>query len=99
MLAWLLAPNRAFVSLDAPRYHRTASTDPAGFVASLPDEGALDEVQLVPELLPAIPRGPHSPYRARALSPRILSMTPAGTDPSLRSRRSASIWLDVSLWP
>ena len=53
-LARQLAPDRAFVSLDDPRYHRTASTDPAGFVAGLPDEATLDEVQRVPELLPAL---------------------------------------------
>ena len=53
-LARQLAPQRAFFSLDAPRYHQTATEDPAGFVAGLPDECILDEVQRVPGLLPAI---------------------------------------------
>ena len=53
-LARQLAPQRAFFSLDAPGYHQTAAADPSGFVASLPDECILDEVQRVPGLLPAI---------------------------------------------
>ena len=55
-LARQLAPDRAFVSLDEHNYYRTALADPAGFIADLPDEATLDEVQRVPELLPAIKR-------------------------------------------
>ena len=51
-----LAPDRAFVSLDEHNYHQTALADPAGFVASLPDDVTLDEVQRAPALLPAIKR-------------------------------------------
>ena len=51
-----LAPDRAYVSLDDHNYYQTARTDPAGFVASLPDAVTLDEVQRAPELLPAIKR-------------------------------------------
>ena len=53
-LAQQLAPERAFVSLDDPGYHRTATGDPAGLVASLPDAATVDEVQRAPALLPAI---------------------------------------------
>ncbi len=49
-----LAPERAYVSLDEHNYHQTALTDPAGFVASLPETVTLDEVQRAPALLPAI---------------------------------------------
>ena len=55
-LARQLAPDRAFVSLDEHNYYQTAMVDPAGFIAGLPDEVTLDEVQRVPELLPAIKR-------------------------------------------
>ena len=55
-LARQLAPDRAFVSLDEHNYYQTAMADPAGFIAGLPDEVTLDEVQRVPELLPAIKR-------------------------------------------
>ena len=51
-----LAPDRAYVSLDEHNYHQTALADPAGFVASLPDDVTLDEVQRAPALLPAIKR-------------------------------------------
>ncbi len=51
-----LAPDRAYVSLDEQNYHQTALADPAGFVASLPDDVTLDEVQRAPALLPAIKR-------------------------------------------
>jgi len=50
----MLAPERAFISLDDDNYYKVASMDPGGFVASLPDMVILDEVQRVPELLPAI---------------------------------------------
>ena len=53
-LAQQLAPERAFVSLDDPGYHRTAAGDPAGLIASLPDAATVDEVQRAPALLPAI---------------------------------------------
>lgn len=53
-LARQLAPERTFVSLDDPGYYQTATRDPAGFIASLPDELTLDEVQRVPDLLPVI---------------------------------------------
>jgi len=53
-LARTLAVDRPYVSLDEQGYYQTAVTDPVGFVASLPDEVTLDEVQRVPELLPAI---------------------------------------------
>lgn len=49
-----LAPERTFVSLDEPDYLYAAATDPAGFIASLPQEVTLDEVQRAPGLLPAI---------------------------------------------
>ena len=53
-LAQQLAPGRAFVSLDEQSYYRTATEDPAGFVATLPDAVTLDEVQRAPALLHAI---------------------------------------------
>ena len=53
-LAQQLAPGRAFVSLDEQSYYRTATEDPAGFVASMPDATTVDEVQRAPALLPAI---------------------------------------------
>ena len=49
-----LAPERAFVSLDEPDYLYAAAIDPAGFIASLPQEVTLDEVQRAPGLLPVI---------------------------------------------
>lgn len=49
-----LAPQRAFFSFDDPGYQQTATADPSGFVASLPEKCTLDEVQRVPGLLPAI---------------------------------------------
>ena len=51
-----LASGRDFVSLDEYNYYRNAGADPDGFVASLPEAVTLDEVQRVPELLPAIKR-------------------------------------------
>ncbi len=47
-------PDRPFLDLDDAEYHRLAATDPAGFVAGLPDAVTIDEVQRVPALLPAI---------------------------------------------
>ncbi len=51
-----LASERAFVSLDEHNYYQNAGADPDGFVASLPEEVTLDEVQRVPGLLTAIKR-------------------------------------------
>ncbi|ADH85702.1 ATP-binding protein [Desulfurivibrio alkaliphilus] len=47
-------PKRAFISLDEPNYYRVARHDPAGFIAGLPEEITIDEVQRAPELLPVI---------------------------------------------
>ena len=55
-LAQKLFPERTFISLDEPNYYHVASSDPAGFVASLPPEVTIDEVQRAPELLPIIKR-------------------------------------------
>jgi len=55
-LAQMLAPERAFVSLDEKNYFKVATEDPAGFIDSLPDMVTLDEVQRAPDLLPAIKR-------------------------------------------
>jgi predicted AAA+ superfamily ATPase len=49
-----LAPDRAYISLDDAAFASTARLDPTGFINGLPDVVTLDEVQLVPELLPAI---------------------------------------------
>ena len=51
-----LEPERAYVSLDDNNYYQTATSDPAEFMASLPDVVTLDEVQRAPMLLPAIKR-------------------------------------------
>lgn len=53
-LVQTLEPEHAFVSLDETPYRRVATEDPVGFVAGLPDAVILDEVQRVPDLLPAI---------------------------------------------
>ena len=55
-LVQLLAPDRAYISLDENNYHRTAVDDPEGFISSLPDAVTLDEVQRAPAVLPAIKR-------------------------------------------
>ncbi len=49
-----LAPDRAYISLDDASFARTAGSDPVGFVNGLPDFITLDEVQQIPELMPAI---------------------------------------------
>ena len=49
-----MVPERAFFSLDHPPYLSAARGDPAGFVAALPGEVTIDEIQRAPELLPAI---------------------------------------------
>lgn len=51
-----LEPERAYVSLDDNNYYQTATSDPAEFMAGLPDVVTLDEVQRAPMLLPAIKR-------------------------------------------
>ncbi len=51
-----LASDRAFVSLDEHNYRRAAEDDPDGFVAGLPPDVTLDEVQRVPALLVAVKR-------------------------------------------
>ena len=49
-----MMPERPFFSLDHPPYLSAAKEDPAGFVAALPREVTIDEIQRAPELLPAI---------------------------------------------
>ena len=49
-----LTAEREFISLDEQPSYRTARKDPAGFINGLPDQVTIDEVQRVPELLPAI---------------------------------------------
>ena len=49
-----LMPERPYFSLDHGPYLAAAKADPAGFVAALPREVTIDEVQRAPELLPAI---------------------------------------------
>lgn len=53
-LARTLAPRFAYVSFDDAATLAFAQSDPAGFVAALPDPVILDEVQRVPELLRTI---------------------------------------------
>lgn len=53
-LARTLAPRFAYVSFDDAATLAFAQSDPAGFVAALPDPVVLDEVQRVPELLRTI---------------------------------------------
>jgi len=47
-------PQYGYISLDDPATLAFAESDPAGFVAALPDPVILDEVQRVPELLRTI---------------------------------------------
>lgn len=49
-----MAPERAYINLDEEPYADTAHSDPEGFIAGLPEFVTLDEVQRVPELIPAI---------------------------------------------
>ena len=49
-----MMPERPFFSLDHPPYLSAAKGDPAGFVAALPRDVTIDEIQRAPELLPAI---------------------------------------------
>lgn len=53
-LARQLQPERTYVSFDDATLLAAARYDPMGFVAGLPEQVILDEVQRVPELLPAI---------------------------------------------
>lgn len=53
-LARALSGPLEFFSLDDAALAYTARHDPDGFVASLPGSAVLDEIQRVPELLPAI---------------------------------------------
>lgn len=49
-----MMPARPYFSLDHAPYLAAAKADPAGFVAALPREVTIDEIQRAPELLPAI---------------------------------------------
>ena len=53
-LVQMLAPDRAYISLDESNYFHVAQDDPSGFIDSLPSEVTIDEVQRVPDLLPVI---------------------------------------------
>src|SRR5436190_17631241 len=53
-LARALAASRPYISLDEEAVLATARSDPAGFVAALPDQVVLDEVQRAPQLIRAI---------------------------------------------
>lgn len=50
----MVDPGREYINFDEERYYRTAKDDPIGFVEALPESVTLDEIQRVPELLPAI---------------------------------------------
>lgn len=49
-----MMPERPYFSLDHAPFLSAARADPAGFVAALPGEVTIDEIQRAPELLPAI---------------------------------------------
>ncbi len=53
-LARQLTPQRAYISFDDHNLLNVARQDPIGFVQGLPKQVILDEVQRVPELMPAI---------------------------------------------
>ncbi|MEO7129454.1 MAG: AAA family ATPase [Rhodoferax sp.] len=53
-LARQFEPEYGYISCDDPATLAFAESDPAGFVAALPDPVILEEVQRVPELLRAI---------------------------------------------
>lgn len=53
-LARQLQPGRSYISFDDTTLLAAARFDPIGFVAGLPEQVTLDEVQRVPELLMAI---------------------------------------------
>lgn len=50
----MLSPDRPLISLDEDAYFKTARLDPDGFIRSLPEVVTIDEIQRVPEILPAI---------------------------------------------
>ena len=47
-------PDRTYLTFDDISILTAAKQDPVGFIAALPDQVTLDEIQRVPELLPAI---------------------------------------------
>ena len=49
-----LDPERAYISFDDRNLLNVARQDPIGFIHGLPEQVTLDEVQRVPELMPAI---------------------------------------------
>lgn len=49
-----MMPKRPYFSLDHAPFLSASKADPAGFVAALPGEVTIDEIQRAPELLPAI---------------------------------------------
>lgn len=53
-LAQTELPDRTYLTFDDISVLTAAKQDPIGFVASLPSQVTLDEIQPVPELLPAI---------------------------------------------
>lgn len=55
-LARMLEPGHAYVSFDDAATLAFAQADPTGFVAALPPQAILDEIQRVPALLRGLPR-------------------------------------------
>ncbi len=53
-LAKQLEPERTYLTFDDSTLLKAAKQDPTGFVNALPAKVILDEVQRVPELLPAL---------------------------------------------
>ncbi len=49
-----LGPNRAYINFDDATLVAAAKQDPLGFIQGMPERVILDEVQRVPELMPAI---------------------------------------------
>ena len=47
-------PDRLYLTLDNATTLAAARSDPSGFIAGLPPQSVIDEIQLAPELLPAI---------------------------------------------
>ena len=47
-------PDRSYLTLDNATTLAAARSDPSGFIAGLPAQSVIDEIQLAPELLPAI---------------------------------------------
>lgn len=78
-----LEPERAYLDLDEERLRRLAIEDPDGFVADLPDEVAIDEVQRAPALLSAIKVSvdrDRRPGRFLLIGSRDLLLLPSVTD-------------------